>query len=196
MALALGAGLRPAEILNHYTDLADAVFPASRRRWWHGPRRLRRPTYEQEPLRRALTDVLGERLLGHSDKRLIIPSWEVHNGCVHVFKTSHPPRLRRERRTPMVDVGWSRPRPPSTCQPQASTVTAWSTAGSGPTTRPSSRSRKPEACWESLWMPSGYDLDAIRVLNVGTTSEAPDHPRRLDHGGYVTWARHALAAVA
>jgi patatin-like phospholipase/acyl hydrolase len=81
-ALALGAGLRPADIVGRYQQLAATVFPATRRRWWRLPARLRRTTYDQQPLRDALHDVLGDRLLGDSDRRLVIPSWDVQSGSL------------------------------------------------------------------------------------------------------------------
>jgi hypothetical protein len=38
-------------------------------------------------------------------------------------------------------------------------------------------------------------LDAIRVLNIGTTDEVTHHPSKLDNGGLATWARHAVPLV-
>jgi hypothetical protein len=38
-------------------------------------------------------------------------------------------------------------------------------------------------------------LNAIRVLNVGTTDEVANHPKRLDNGGLATWARPAAQLV-
>lgn len=37
IALALGAGLSPAQIVEHYRDLVQTVFPRSRRRAWRIP---------------------------------------------------------------------------------------------------------------------------------------------------------------
>jgi hypothetical protein len=37
----------------------------------------------------------------------------------------------------------------------------------------------------------GVPLEAIRVLNVGTTDQVTNHPKRLDDGGLATWALHA-----
>src|SRR3546814_17592465 len=35
---------------------------------------------------------------------MVVPSWDVQRGGVHVFKTPHHDRLRRDWRTSMVDV--------------------------------------------------------------------------------------------
>jgi hypothetical protein len=41
----------------------------------------------------------------------------------------------------------------------------------------------------------GVPLDAIRILNVGTTGEVTNHPKKLDNGGAAAWARHAVPLV-
>jgi len=61
VALGLGAGLRPAEIVTHYERLVATVFPRARRRWWRLPLRLTHPSYDATALRTALEDVLGSR---------------------------------------------------------------------------------------------------------------------------------------
>lgn len=104
IALALGAGLRPAEIVERYEALIEHVFPSHRRRWWRRPRQLFRPMYDADALREALTGVFGDLRVGDSRKRLIVPSWDVQRGGVHIFKTPHHDRLRRDWRTSMVDV--------------------------------------------------------------------------------------------
>jgi patatin-like phospholipase/acyl hydrolase len=104
LALSLGAGLRPAEIVKHYTVLTERVFPRSRQaRWRYVPHAVH-PAYSGAILREVLVEVLGTRLLRDSSKRLIVPSWDVQRGEVHIFKTPHHDRLRRDGQIPMVDV--------------------------------------------------------------------------------------------
>jgi patatin-like phospholipase/acyl hydrolase len=181
VALALGSGLRPAEIAEHFTDLAATVFPRSRRR---SPKRLVRPAYRAGALRTALEDVLGDRLLGESAKRLLIPSWDVQVGSVHVFKTPHHPRLRRDWRVPMVDV--------------AMATTA------APTYFPAARVHNHRLIDGGVWAnnPSviaiseavsmlHVPLTSIRLLNVGTMDAVDSHAKKLDNGGLVAWATPA-----
>lgn len=104
VALALGAGLAPAQIVEHYEELVSTVFPAARRRLWRRTRQLTSPIYDDDALRTALTNVLGGQTLGDSTKRLVIPAWDVQRGAVHIFKTPHNPRLTRDWRIPMVDI--------------------------------------------------------------------------------------------
>lgn len=188
IALGLGAGLRPAEIVTHYERLVSSVFPRRRRRWWCLPARMARPVYEAAVLRSALGEVLGDRLLGQSVKRLVIPSWDVHSGSVHVFKTPHHERLRRDWRIQMVDV-------------------AMATAAA-PTYFPAARVDGHRLIDGGVWAnnPSvvgiaeavsmlGAPMSALRVLNIGTTDHVSHHPRSLDTGGLARWARHAVPLV-
>ncbi|MGQ1840234.1 CBASS cGAMP-activated phospholipase [Kocuria turfanensis] len=181
VALALGAGLRPAEIVEHYTELVEAVFPASRRRWWRRPRQLSAPIYDDAALRSALKDVLGDRLLGDSTKRLVIPSWDVQTSGVHIFKTPHHPRLVRDWRIPMVDVAMATSAAPIYF-PAASVDGQRLIDGGIWANNPSI-----VAVAEAVSM-LDVALEDIRVLNVGTIDQRTDHPKRLDSGGFLNWA--------
>lgn len=188
IALALGAGLRPAAIVEHYTQLAETVFPPARRRWYQGPRRLLRPTYDGDALRKAVTNVLGARLLGDSTAPLVIPSWDTRSGCVHLFKTPHHVRFARDWKVPMVDVALATSAAPTFLP--AAEVDGQSLIDGGVWANNPSVVAITEAV-------SYLDatLDSIRVLNVGTTDEVPDHPSKLDNGGVATWGRHAVPLV-
>ncbi len=182
VALGLGAGLRPSEIVSHYEELVEKVFPASRRRVWRRPRQLRSPIYDAEALRAALTGVLGRRLLGDSTKRLVIPAWDVQRGAVHIFKTPHHTRLTRDWRIPMVDVAMATSAAPLYFP--AAHVDGHRLIDGGVW----ANNPAVAAIAEAVSM-----LDAplckITVLNVGTIDQLTDHPKRLDRGGLLHWAR-------
>lgn len=57
IALALGAGRRPVDIVQQYQRIATIAFPAIRRRFPCNIARLWRPGYPAEPLRTALHNV-------------------------------------------------------------------------------------------------------------------------------------------
>lgn len=185
IALALGAGIPPAEIVDHYQSLASTVFPPSRRRWYRWPARLHRATYKQEPLRAALEEILGERLLGDSFKRLLIPSWDALVGSVHIFKTPHHPRLTRDHRIRMVDVALATSAAP-TFLPAASVDGHRLLDGGLWANNPSAL-----AVAEAVSM-LNVPLERIKVLNIGTTTPLTDHPRVLDRAGYLRWATRAV----
>ena len=184
IALALGVGFSPAEIVDEYRSMVDSVFPPSRRRKSRYPFRLFRATYHQEPLRNALDELFGSRPLGDSDKRLVIPSWDAQNGSVHIFKTRHHSRLNRDWKIPMTDVALATSAAP-TYLPAAHVDGHRLIDGGVWANNPSVI-----AITEAVSM-LDVDLDAIRLLNIGTTSALPDHPRRLDQAGLAPWARRA-----
>jgi hypothetical protein len=181
LALGLGAGLRPAEIVEHYTDLTKRVFPRSRQQRWRLAPRAFHPAYSGTVLREALTQVLGTRLLGDSGKRLIIPSWDVQRGEVHIFKTPHHQHLRRDGRIPMVDVAMATTAAPTYFE--AANVDGQRLIDGGVWANNPSVLAISEAV-SMLDVP----LRAIRVLNVGTIDQRTTHAERLDNGGWVNWA--------
>ncbi|HTE91351.1 MAG TPA: patatin-like phospholipase family protein, partial [Terriglobales bacterium] len=82
IALALGLGLRANEVLEFYIRYGPSIFPRTSP-WW-----VLRPTkYDAEPLRTALGEIFGSRLLGASKYRLLIPSFNATTGRIHIFKT-------------------------------------------------------------------------------------------------------------
>lgn len=188
IALGIGAGLRPAEIVAQYERLVATVFPCDRRRWRRIPSRLTHPSYDASILRSALNDVLGERLLGDSSKRLVVPSWDVHKGGVHIFKTPHHERLRRDWKIPMVDVAMATSAAPAYFA--AARVDGHRLVDGGVWANNPSVVGITEAV-SMLSIPQS----AIGVLNIGTTDQVSHHPKKLDTGGLVTWARHAVQLV-
>jgi len=188
IALALGAGLRPAGIVTQYERLVATVFPRGRRRWWRTPGRLMRPSYDASILRSALESVLGTRLLGDSRKRLVVPSWDVHKGGVHIFKTPHHERLRRDWKIPMVDVAMATSAAPAyfaAAQVDGHRLVDGGVWANNPAVI---------GITEAVSM-LGVPLPAIGVLNIGTTDQVSHHPRKLDTGGLATWTRHAVPLV-
>jgi len=111
IALGLGAGMPAAEIRDFYLDHGPAIFSGSR-----GPRWLRHLAlgkYNAAGLRGALEDALGARRLGESGTRLVVPSVNLETGQVHIYKTAHHPRLERDYKELMVDVGLASAAAPS-----------------------------------------------------------------------------------
>jgi uncharacterized protein len=182
VALALGAGLAPREIVTHFKSLVETVFPSTRRRWWRRPRQLTSPIYDADALRTALEGVLGATKLGDSAKRLVIPAWDVQAGTVHLFKTPHHPRLRRDWRLPMVDVALATSAAP-VYFPAARVDDHRLIDGGVWANNPSV-----VAITEAVSM-LDVPLQAIRVLNVGTIDQITIHPKRLDRGGVLNWAK-------
>ncbi|NED96864.1 patatin-like phospholipase family protein [Phytoactinopolyspora alkaliphila] len=187
VALGLGAGLSPAEIADRYLELIAKVFPRSRQRKWR-PSRLVRPSYSGEALREVLVEVFGDRLLGESSKRLLVPSWDVQSGEVHLFKTPHSDRLVRDWNVKMVDVALATSAAP-TYFPAATVDSARLIDGGVFANNPSVF-----AIGEAKSM-LGVQLDSMRVLSIGTMSPFTDHSDRLDNAGIGRWASAAVDTI-
>jgi uncharacterized protein len=101
IALGLGLGYSPAEIVSFYEQFGVSIFPRSRLRTLL---RVFRPKYDVEPLRAALLAQFGERRLGESRVRLVVPALNLETGEVHLYKTAHHPRFIMDYRERVVDV--------------------------------------------------------------------------------------------
>jgi hypothetical protein len=111
IAIGLGLGLSASDILKLYEERGPAIFDQHhgairnwfRQRWrsachWFGSK------YEATELRAALDDILGERRLGESMTRLLIPAWHPVLERVYIYKTAHHSRLETDFRQLAVDA--------------------------------------------------------------------------------------------
>ena len=147
-----------------------------------------RAKYSAEPLRAALTEVLGERTFGESTKRLLITSYNIGADDVYLFRTPHLPTLTRDWRERAVDVAMATAAAP-TYLPGMSLDGARLVDGGVWANNPAM-----VALTEAVG-PLGVPLDAIRVFSLGTTTDLPHRSRRLDRGGLLPWARDAVEVL-
>jgi len=101
IALGLGLGLSAQEMLDLYKVHGSLIFP---RRRHLRLLRLVRAKYSYLPLRTALVSAFGNRRLGESQRRLLIPSLNLAAERVHIYKTSHHPKLVHDYKMPVVEV--------------------------------------------------------------------------------------------
>jgi uncharacterized protein len=102
IAIGLGLGLSAKQILTFYTEHGPQIFAGNRR--LRGFRQLTRAKYDPEPLRTALTEVFRDRRLGESRTRLVIPSFDLETGVIHVYKTAHHHRFVTDYKISAVEV--------------------------------------------------------------------------------------------
>lgn len=129
-----------------------------------------------------MENVLGERLLGDSIKRLIIPAWDVQRAAVHIFKTPHHARLARDWRIPMVDVALATSAAPlyfSAARVDGHRLIDGGVWANNPSV---------VAIAEAVSM-LDVPLTSIRLLNVGTIDQLTNHSKRRDRGGLLQWAK-------
>lgn len=181
IALGMAAGRSPQEIADFYLNEGRAIFPDSR---LARLRRLHRP-YNAAPLREAVETVVGARTLGESPVRLAIPAFDQTSNDVYLFRTPHHERLRRDHRTPMIDV--------------AMATTA------APTFLPAHRLGGLRLIDGGVWANNptmvgvveaaaccSIPLEQIHVLSVGTTTDLVRRSRRLDNGSPARWLREIV----
>ena len=182
IALGLGAGLTPRQILEFYVSRKARIFKNP-----YGWRRIRTPfvaKYRRAPLERALRETFGNTLLAESRVPLVVPSYNLGENAVYLFKTPHHSRLRRDHKVPMWQVGMA--------------------TAAAPTYFPTFRLPGDEVrlidggVWANnpamvgvVEAVSMFDrsLEEIRVLSVGATSSAHARSARLDNAGILRWAR-------
>lgn len=184
VALALGLGLRPSEIVEHYERLVASVFLSGGRRWLRTALWPWRTRHDERPLRAALGQVFGDHQMWQSTKRLLITSYDVESSGVHLFKTPHHERLRRDWRVPMVDVALATSAAP-TFLPAAKVGGLRLVDGGVWANNPSVL-----AIAEARSM-LDVDLSDMRVLNIGTTTDVANHPLKRDRAGLIGWRKAA-----
>jgi uncharacterized protein len=182
IALALGAGLTPREILDFYIEEKARIF-ANGLGW----RRFRHPfvaKYRPRALEAALRDVFREKLLGESRVPLVVPSYDIGENAVHLFKTPHHPRLRRDHRVPMWAVGMATSAAPTYFPAFQLPGDHVRLVDGGVWANNPAMVGVTEAV--SMF---GQPLDSIRVLSIGTTASARTRPGRLDNAGLLRWVQ-------
>lgn len=95
IALGLGAGYRARELVEFFREHGRAIFPVDRIKAMGRVRQAFGSRYSAEPLESALKAYFGDRHLGDSCVRLIVPAYHAESG-IYLFKTSHHPRLRMD----------------------------------------------------------------------------------------------------
>lgn len=96
IALALGIGYKPSDVLGFYLEKGPMIFPRGNRflkgYWW--ARKLFRARYSSQPLEKALLEYFTDSYLFQSKTRLIIPSFDPYRADVYIYKTPHHVRLK------------------------------------------------------------------------------------------------------
>lgn len=180
IALGLGLGFTAAEILGLYESLGPAVFQRGGRASLL--RRVLAPRYDRAPLRAALMEQFGERLLGESTTRLVIPSLNLETGEVYVYKTAHHPRFERDYKERAVDVALATAAAPTYFPIQEGSTGVPLVDGGTWANNPVGM-----AVVEAVGV-LGWPRESLRVLSLGCTAEAPRGAAsgRLPHG-YAYW---------
>ena len=182
IALGLGHGLSPKEIVEFFLDETRSVFPGPP--WLHFLRRFVRSKYDGEGLRRALRRKFGDSLLGESHVPLVIPAYDLGENDVHLFKTPHHPRLTRDWQTPKWEVAAATSAAPTYFPAHRLEGDGSRLVDGGVWANNPAMVGVTEAV--SLF---GRRLNELRVLSLGTTSGIHARPASLDRAGLLRWGK-------
>ena len=185
IALALGAGMRPREIVEFYLSNGQEIFHnlfglSSAKHWF-----CRK--FSQKSLRKALQKCFGDKRLADSKKRLVITSYNLGEDDIYLFKTPHHERLRRDYKIPMWKVALATSAAP-TYFPIFTGLDSIRLIDGGVWANNPTMVGIIEAM-SLLEVPSRL----ISVFNVGTSDVVSKHRKWLNWGGKLVWAKSALA---
>lgn len=178
--LAIGLGLRiPAsDLLGFYRDKGPNIFDAP----GYG---VLSAKYSAEPLRKALTEVFGERTLGDSSNRLVIPAFNIQRREVKLFKTRHSSRLLKDWKMSAVDVAMASAAAPTYLPSFVDDSHIQYVDGGVWANNPAL-----VGVVEAMGV-LGFDRSQISVLSIGTTREVFRMDSIKKDGGITTWALKA-----
>ncbi len=185
LALGLGLGLTARQITEFLVDLGPGVFPPGSMptlRLLLGFER-----YDPGPLRRALSKLFGEKTLGDSQVRLLIPSFDAGKGDIHIYKTAHSKRLMMDYSVEAVEVAMATAAAPTYFPAYESdknlTLLDGGIWGNNPVAL---------AVVEAITL-LAQDPGNIDVLSLGCTDEPLDFQAGWHTGWY--WLRRAILAA-
>ena len=124
IAIGLGLGLSASAILRLYEEQGPAIFDQGHgamenwlRQRARGVRHLFGSKYSSAALQEALVGILGERRLGESRTRLLIPAWHPMLERVYIYKTAHHPRLETDYKGLALDAAMATAAAPTFLKP-------------------------------------------------------------------------------
>lgn len=187
IAIALGLGLRPAEIVTFYETHGPRIFSNTLR--WRWLRHWVAPKHSGAKLEAALRETFGGRLFGESQKRLVVPSYNLGDDDVYLFRTPHAAHLRRDGRVPAWKVALATAAAP-TYFPACRAVDRIRLVDGGVYANNPAMVAVMEAVG-----PLGIPLPDVHVLSIGTYDEVRRRSGLLDRGGRLQWSLSAVDVV-
>ena len=188
IAIGLGLGLSPRQIVQFYMTHGPSIFPGSsgrRRCLSHWFRRK----YSAGPLEAALVECFGNRLFGESNKRLVIPAYNLGEDDVYIFRTPHHETLSRDLKVPAWKVARATSAAP-TVFPSFRGIDGQRLIDGGVWANNPAMAALVES-FTTLNIP----LERTRILSIGTTDPLNSRQSGLDEGGMFAWAWAATNVV-
>jgi len=185
VAIGLGLGLRPREIVEFYVNEGPKIFPRYLGLKWLQHWAWRK--FSAKPLEDALKRCYQGKRFGDSTKRLVIPAYNLGEDDVYLFRTPHHERLSHDYNVPAWKVARATSAAP-TFFPCAREVDSMRLIDGGIWANNPTLVALVEAVG-TLNVP----LSAIHVLSLGTSDAIVHRKNRLNKGGIIAWARENAA---
>jgi patatin-like phospholipase/acyl hydrolase len=194
LAIGLGMGLSPADMLRFYRERGATIFPTMRfhRRWKSEIRNLFKPKHSQElllqELKKAYFPGNTNKALGDSICRLVIPAYDAVSGVCHIFRTPHHPLLIADRSTNAAEVALATAAAPtyfSAAKVQNMISNAPYFDGGVWANCPAMAAIIEAVCYLNV------PLDRIDVLSIGTTEE-PFTVKAMAKAGVARWGKSLI----
>lgn len=96
IAAALACEIEPSVIIDLYRKHGARIFRKKRSLFPSGVKSLLHSAYTHDELSKLLRETFGDKKLGEVKIPLMLPSTDVGNGCVHVFKSGYSDKFTRD----------------------------------------------------------------------------------------------------
>ena len=197
LAIGLGMGLTPLEMLEFYRERGPVIFPVTRflGKWRQGLRHLVRPKHSQQVLLKELEAAYfpngTKRTLKDSTCRLVIPAYDAISGACHTFTTPHHPLRTGDKDTRASEVALATAAAPtyfSAAKVRNMIAQASYFDGGVWANCPVMAGIVEAVCYLDV------PLDRIDILSVGTTDE-PFTVKTFKNSGILGWGRTLISLL-
>ncbi|MBE0537616.1 MAG: patatin-like phospholipase family protein [Phycisphaerae bacterium] len=186
IALGLALGMKARELVEFYVCKGPEIFSPS---CLSSVKHLIKSKYGSAPLESALQECFKNKRLADSQKRLVIPSYNIGDDSVYLFKTPHHERLRRDYKVPVWKVARATCAAPTYFPAFAGVDNVRLIDGGVWANNPSI-----VGITEAVSL-LDVPLEHIYLLNLGTTNEVKAYPSQLDTAGCLKWCRAAVNII-
>lgn len=180
IAIGLGLGMKPREIVEFYLREGPKIFPR-----WLGAKCLQHWAYRKfspEPLTMALQSCFKDKRFGDSKKRLVIPAYNLGDDDVYIFRTPHAERLKRDYKVPAWKVALATSSAPTffPCTREIDNIRlidggVWA---NNPTM----------VAIVEVFGTLNVSLSSLWAFSIGTSEAVSQRRKRLNSGGIIAWA--------
>lgn len=178
IAIGLGLGLSARDILRLYEEQGRAIFDQEHgqtenwlRQRLRGAWHFFDSKYSSEPLKAALTGIMGQRRLGESRTRLVVPAWHPMLERVYLYKTAHHPRLETDYKELALDAAMATAAAPTFLKPHLTSEAVELVDGGVWANNPIG-----VAAVEAVGL-LGWPADRLKILSVGTINDVRAQPK-------------------